>query len=154
MRAKSTYTTVSAFDSDALSTTSNSFAANDATLSASDNQIIEILFNILNSMYSVVVPDPNDVKEYLNKYFGLTDILLPICKQIRNTFKKPAQLILGVYHDPEINYEYLYVYIRLYDYSWNFMEKIDDIEDAYSREIIKTNGWLSITTDFNTPENL
>ena len=63
-----------------------------------------------------------------------------------------TQLSLEVYHDPEIEDEYLTLYVRQADYDEHVLSTIEDIRAGYEGELAGRSGWLLVTTDFRHRE--
>lgn len=71
-------------------------------------QIVEVL-NQLHQDW-IKIPKPAEVRAYLLRYPDLTDLLPFICKIARERVGIRPELSLEVYHDPEIEDEYLTLY--------------------------------------------
>jgi len=52
----------------------------------------------------VVVPRPDEVRDYLQNYPDIIDIIPSLCKKARKEFVLPTQLALELYRDPESEY--------------------------------------------------
>ncbi|MGB9597905.1 MAG: hypothetical protein ACPL7B_16595 [Candidatus Poribacteria bacterium] len=111
---------------------------------------IQQVFSQVKSL-EIMIPDSNDVQNYLLHYPDVIDLIVPICKLVRGKFKHPTQISLEIYHDPEIFDEYITVYVRQDSYDKNIMNKIEEIEKKYEKELINKNGWIIVTTDFKQP---
>jgi hypothetical protein len=57
-----------------------------------------------------------------------------------------------VYRDPEIDDEYLALYVRLSRYDDTVMERIAAAEAEYLDRLAGKSGWIQLTTDFRTPD--
>lgn len=112
---------------------------------------IENLFNLLVSM-KISIPEPAVVRNYLLVYSDMINILLPIFNKITEKFNALAQISLEVYKDPEIDDEYLTIYIRQEIYDENIMDLIDEISSECENMLAGRFGWLLITTDFQSPK--
>jgi len=98
-----------------------------------------------------MVPQPAEVRDYLLRYPDMTDLLLSVCKMARERFGAPTQLSLEVYHDPEIEDEYLTLYVRQENYDEQILDKVESICAEYEKMIAGRSGWLLVTTDFQPP---
>jgi len=81
----------------------------------------------------------------------MTDLALSVCATVSARFGAHAQLSLEVYRDPEIEDEYLTLYLRQQDYDRNLLEAIEDICEEYEEELAERSGSLLVTTDFRPP---
>ena len=99
----------------------------------------------------VRLPQPGEVRDYLLRYPDLTDLLLPVCEATRQRFGSHAQLSLEVYRDPEIEDEYVTLYVRHPEYDKCVMKAIKEIRTAYEAKLAGKSGWFLLTTDFRPP---
>jgi len=88
-----------------------------------------------------------DVFEYLSKYPDMIEVI-PDILQIAFEELKDAKFKLEVYHDPEIENEYLILYVSFSNYNKNIIEKIDAVEKKCVDLLIDKTGWLIIDADF------
>lgn len=100
---------------------------------------------------SIIIPNASDVRTYLIHYPDIIDFLPSVCEKTRERFGTDAQLSLEVYHDPEIEDEYLTLYVRKQRYDKNIMKEIKEIRSMYENMLIDKIGWLLLTTDFQAP---
>ena len=97
----------------------------------------------------VTVSQPTEVRNYLTRYSDLAGFVLPVCKAARTRFKNRAKLYLEVNRDPEIDDDYLALYIRQKTYQNDVLKIIREISREMLYEGLTTNkGWFTITTDF------
>ena len=113
----------------------------------------DITFQIENALNrllqkGITVPHPSEIRDYLIRYQDMIGLLLSVCKSVRERFGTNAQLSLEVYHDPEIEDEYLTLYVRQEKYDDNILDVIEDISTQYEDELVNKSGWLLVTTDF------
>jgi len=112
-------------------------------------QIEETLKHIQQD--GIIIPKPAEVRDYLLRYSDLADLVLSVCQLTRQRFDSQAQLSLEVYHDPEIEDEYLTLYIRQQKYDENVMKGIKEIRANYEGMLAEKTGWFLVTTDFRPP---
>jgi len=93
-----------------------------------------------------------DVFKYLSKYPDMIEIM-PNILQIAFEELKGAKFKLEVYHDPEIDDEYLILYARFSNYNKDIIEKIDAVGKKCIDFLIDKSGWLIVNTDFIKIEN-
>jgi hypothetical protein len=111
---------------------------------------IEItLINILEKQ--IIISIPNEVRDYLFRYPDILEILPTVCELTRQRFDLQTQLSLEVYNDPEIEDEYLTLYVRQKKYDNEIMNKIKEIRKNYEKFLIERKGWFLVTTDFRSP---
>jgi hypothetical protein len=91
------------------------------------------------------------VRDYLDRYPDITHLLPSVCSVTRERFGIGTRLSLEVYHDPEIDDEYLTLYVRQKHYDKQIMKTIEDIWATYDEELAERSGWLHVTTDFRPP---
>jgi hypothetical protein len=59
---------------------------------------------------------------------------------------------LELYRDPEIDDEYLTLYVRQRRYDADkLLEEIEDLRAGSQAALRETSGWLLVTTDFRPP---
>lgn len=100
----------------------------------------------------IVVPNPEEVTEYLRRYDDMLELVLEVCQLTRGCFSPATQLSLEVYHDPEIEDEYLTLYVRQEDYEKDILKKIKTILEGYGEVLADKSGWFLVTTDFQPPK--
>lgn len=96
-------------------------------------------------------PHPQEVVEYLLQYPGLYHTVINTCFNTKKVFGHNSQISLEVYHDPEIDDEYLTIFIRQEEYEPDIIEKIDAICREYERFLVNESGYLLVNTDFRPP---
>ncbi len=111
---------------------------------------IEAALNDLQGI-EVDVPQSEKVRDYLLRYFDLTSLIPLVCSMARKKFALEAYLSLELYRDPEIEDEYLVLYVRQENYDERIMDKIEDVCDEYEVMLSGKSGWLLVTTDFSPP---
>jgi len=109
--------------------------------------------NLLNWLLQnqVVVPEPREVRDYLLRYPDITGLLPFVCRLAWERLGMHTQLSLEVYHDPEIQDEYLTLYVRRPHYEEHLISAIEDVCAEYEAELVGKSGWLLVTTDFRPP---
>jgi hypothetical protein len=101
--------------------------------------------------HQVFIPQPDEVRNYLVRYFDLTKILRSTCKLAMEWFGAQTQLSLEVYHDSEVEDRYLTLYIRQANYSEDILKRIEELRAEYEIDLSDSSGWFLITTDFRPP---
>lgn len=99
----------------------------------------------------IVIPQPATVRDYLLRYPDITDLLLSVCEATRRRFDAQTQLSLEVYRDPEIEDEYVTLYVRQQKYDESVMRQIKEIRKEYEEMLVGKSGWFLLTTDFRPP---
>ena len=99
----------------------------------------------------IKIPEPGKVRSYLANFPDMTNTIPSICKMVKDTVDKETQLSLEVYQDPEIEDEYLTLYIRKNHYDEGILDLIEKISENFQKELSKKLGWLVVTTDFRPP---
>ncbi|MDZ7364199.1 MAG: hypothetical protein ONB46_26330 [candidate division KSB1 bacterium] len=111
---------------------------------------IELLLDQLRRN-QIVVPEPAEVRDYLFRYADMIDLVLSVCKSAREKFAAPTQLSLEWYRDPEIDDEYLTLYVSQKNYEANILDAIENISAPFDPELSTKSGWLLVTTVFCPP---
>ena len=106
---------------------------------------------LLREYLGFAFPNPGGVVNYLRANPGLYDAVLYACMLTEEAFGRRAQITLDVYSDPEIEDEYLTIYVRQHQYDPDIMEQIDAICDQYEAALGDQQGWIVVTTDFRPP---
>jgi hypothetical protein len=99
----------------------------------------------------VIIPCPLEVQEYLDRYSELCDILPAASKNVRDRFDENVQLSLELYRDPEIEDDYLTLYVRQEHYDSDILTELNSISASFDGQLRLTPGWFLITTDFQPP---
>ena len=99
----------------------------------------------------VLFPDPEEVRDYLRHYPAMVDLVPLVCRSVAERLGARAQLSLEVYHDPEIEDEYLTLYVRQQHYDEDIMDVIKSARAPYDAAYGTTPGWMLVTTDFEDP---
>jgi len=99
----------------------------------------------------VRIPDPAEVVEYLVRFPELISVVDAVVRLAAKMLPE-AQLTLQVYHNPEIDDQYLVLYARFASYDETTIERIRAVRDKYRPLFKNTSCWLLLTTDFRPPE--
>lgn len=102
----------------------------------------------------IKVPNPPAVCDYLERYPDIADLMQPICEVTREKFGVDAELSLEVSTDPEIDDEYLVLYVRQEKYSNRIMYTIHEIWATYQDKLVTAEGCILVTTDFQPPTDI
>lgn len=104
------------------------------------------------ALMKILIPKPDEIKYYLSQYPDIIDLIQCVCYETRNRFKLPTQISLELYSDPEINDQYLTIYIRQKEYEKDIMDKIEEIWTLYCNKLTEKSGYFLLTTDFQFPK--
>lgn len=118
--------------------------------SASQTSGIEAAFSFAWRK-GIKIPNANEVRGYLLRHSDMTDVVVQLCDMASRRLGPGAQLSLEVYHDPEIEDEYLTLYVRQERYDQRILDAIEDLCQACERQLAGRSGWLLVTTDFASP---
>jgi len=102
-------------------------------------------------LLNVKVHKLRQVRDYLIQDYPLTNNLAKICNAITHKFHQRADLTIELYIDPEIEDQYLTLYVRQFEYDSDIMNKIKEIRAQYTDLLEGKIGFLHITTDFQPP---
>ena len=100
----------------------------------------------------VRVKNTDEVKKYLMKFSDIVDLVPKVVNVAKKHFPE-AQLVLDLYLDPEIDDQYLVLYVRLNEYKEDFVERADRAEAEFLNDFVDKRGEIFLTTDFKKPEN-
>jgi hypothetical protein len=114
------------------------------------SQVESAIKHILSE--EVIIPNVEEVHNYLIRYPDIIELVEFACNETRKRFNLPTQLSLEVYHDPEIDDEYLTLYVRQEKYDYSAMDIIQKIRTVYREEYSIESGYFIVTTDFNFPK--
>lgn len=103
--------------------------------------------------YEIAIPGPLEVDQYLSDHANLKLLLPQICQRVRAEFGKAAELSLELYRDPEIDDQYLTLYVRQSRYDANITEKLDRLNEQFSVALQNCTGYFLLTTDFRLPRS-
>jgi len=108
---------------------------------------VEALLSWLQSV-PVAFPCAADVRDYVLRHEDMVDLVASACQIASTRFGKTSRLYLEVYHDPEIEDEYLTLYIRQKEYDATFLDQIGAVRAEYEENLAGKSGWFLVTTDF------
>ena len=98
----------------------------------------------------VVLGRIDQVREYLLQFPDLLDIVPVVIYSTRKHFPE-GQLTLDIYRDPEIEDQYLVLYVRLAHYDETTLDRLQKAEAAFLDALSDREGWIQLTTDFREP---
>ncbi len=99
----------------------------------------------------LLIRRPSEVREYLLDHRDMIVPLATACAATSQRFGAVAQLSLEVYRDPEIDDEYLTIYVRQGRYDDNILEVIESTWSEFEGTLVGRCGWILLTTDFGPP---
>jgi hypothetical protein len=97
---------------------------------------------------SVRIPRPQEVLAYLDRYPDMLDLVEKASAETEQEFGDDAELSLELYRDPEIDDQYLTLYVRQAAYDKHIMDRIEAVRERYRQALSDKSGWLHVTTDF------
>jgi hypothetical protein len=100
----------------------------------------------------IVVSDRRGVNKYVKAHPSLHRQLNDLFELARQTFGPDAELALSVYRDPDIDDQYLTLYVRLEQYTPDVLDHIESLNHALGDSQKGANGHILMTTDFRRPE--
>jgi hypothetical protein len=99
----------------------------------------------------VMIPNPGDVRAYLQEHADLAKLLPKVCGRVRQAFGREPELSLEVYRDPEIEDCYLTLYVRLGKYDTAIMERIEAVSVRFHDLLSAVSGHFLLATDLRSP---
>ena len=112
---------------------------------------IEETLNYLKFLTNVEIPQPDKIRDYLTYHLDMAYLLLKTSEMARLKFRSPVQLSLELHQDPEVDDEYLTLYVRQNEYDESVMKRIKQVRKEYGKIIANLSGWFLLTTDFCPP---
>jgi len=103
-------------------------------------------------LLGIRIPRPGEIRNYMLIHPDMTPVVKYVCFLAKKNWLNNAQLSLELYRDPEIEDEYLTLYVRLDRYDKTIVNTIKNIRKEYEDLLINKSGWLLLTTDFRKPE--
>ncbi len=82
----------------------------------------------------------------------MADMVVHVCDLASRCLGPQSHLSLEVYHDPEIEDEYLTLLVRQEIYDECLLDAIQDVRKEYQQELAGASGWFLVTTDFEPPK--
>lgn len=101
--------------------------------------------------YHIKIARCAEVGQYIAHNGELGPALAEICAEVRRAFGPKAELALELYRDPEVDDQYLTLYVRQVEYATDIMDRIEAVLNQFMRRLEKCSGHLLITTDFRRP---
>lgn len=105
------------------------------------------------SSKGIAIPHPSELRNYLFRHVDMLKLLIRASDLAFSRFGARAHLSLEVYQDPEINDEYLTMYVRLQKYDSTVMKQIKEIRKEYADLLKDASGWFLLTTDLKAPNS-
>lgn len=102
--------------------------------------------------YHIVIPNPRVVVEYLQKNDDLVDVLWKVAKIVSGSFQSPNEISLEVRFGDDSSDEILVVFVRMNEYPSDIFDKLDSICDEFESDLIPSEGFILLTTDFQAPK--
>jgi hypothetical protein len=99
----------------------------------------------------VLVSDRQGVNKYISAHPLLGPRVKVLCELARRAFGRNAELALNVYRDPEIDDQYLTLYVRLAEYNPDVLDRIESISQGLGDAPKRAHGHILVTTDFRRP---
>jgi hypothetical protein len=99
----------------------------------------------------VILKSDDRIRQYLLRFPDLLDVIPRAIGGVRRHLPE-SQLFFDVYHDPEMEDEYLILYVRLKNYDVSVIERIEAAEREYIDLLAQREGWLQVSTDFRGAE--
>ena len=127
-----------------------------ASLLAAEEQttsLVARIYELLSRVQrlGVILENQERVREYLLRFPDLMDVIPHAIHSVLH-FLPESRLFLDVYCDPEVEDEYLILYVRLQNYDTSVIERIEAAEREYIDLLAEKKGWLQVTTDFRELE--
>jgi hypothetical protein len=99
----------------------------------------------------IVLHNADEIGAYVESHSGMAAGIASLCENARSQFPPPTELVLGVYHDPDVvDEEYLTLYVRPPEYRDGLGQRIEEF--ASSQDELFANGAnVLVTTDFRLP---
>ena len=107
---------------------------------------IEVLLDQIKEQ-SVKLKEIDQIRNYLLRFPGLLDIIPKAIHSAKERFPE-GQLTLNIYQDPEIEDQYLVLYVRLAHYDETTLDRLQKAEAAFLDALSDREGWIQLTIDF------
>ena len=91
------------------------------------------------------------VAAYLRKHPELIEATRAAAKSMSRVISTPHECELYLERDPEIDYQYLALVVRMRSYGEGLLDLLDSIQEAADRFVPGSSGRLLVTTDFCEP---
>ncbi len=122
------------------------------TTEAIEAVLVEPLLESLRAR-GIRIPRPAEVSDYLTHYPDVIELAEKVCELTREEFDGSAELSLELYRDPEIDDQYLTLYVRPDVWDQVTWDKIERIHYGYELELADLSGWFLVMADFRAPES-
>lgn len=110
---------------------------------------IEELLKELKTL-GVLIPEPDQVKSYLSQYPSLMEKLPDICNKVKTIPQNPAEFSLEVKKRIESQEEVFTLYVRPSQYDDQLFNKLLDAMEEFGEWLSTQEGWIYVTTDFQS----
>jgi hypothetical protein len=94
------------------------------------------------------VPRPAEVRAYVNRFPDIVPVARQACDLVVTEFAGKAKFSLEVYVDPEIDDDYLMLYVQAGGYDAAINQALESIFAIYSEDMTDGTGWMMVMQDF------
>jgi predicted RNase H-like HicB family nuclease len=101
--------------------------------------------------HRVLLPNAQEVENYLAVHSEMAPILPMICADVRQTLGPDVELSLELYKDPEIDDRYLTLYVRKEKYESDILIHLETISARFNAKLEEISGYFLLATDFSRP---
>jgi hypothetical protein len=91
------------------------------------------------------------VNNYLKAHPSFGESVSALCDLARQAVGHSAELALDLYQDPEIDDEYLTLYVRLAEYKPDLLDRIESVSKQFVHAHNGMEDEILLTTDFRRP---
>jgi hypothetical protein len=101
----------------------------------------------------IVVTRPGEIVIYLRQHPDLIPIVGELAAALVEEFRgERSEIEFALYLDPEIDEQYLVLYVRLPEYDDGFIRRLKAVLRPFDDRRAKVDGWLVVTSDFEPTE--
>jgi len=99
----------------------------------------------------VSTPDPHAVLDFLTRHPDLIEPVLAIGAEAMRQARSWDTWSIAPYRDPEVDSEYLTLWLRRTDYTDDTLAIVEAIGDLAEARLAGRSGWMLVSTDFRPP---
>lgn len=97
---------------------------------------------------SIRVEGSTSVMAYLTKHTDIVGVLERLLIDVKSAFPDEAEIAIAMYRDPEVDDEYLTVYVNKRPFDDRDLETVDDVLERFSADLTGRTGWVVVMPDF------
>lgn len=98
----------------------------------------------------IAVPHPAAVQGYVRSHADMVESLLALARAAAVRLGSEARLSMEPYQDPELDDQYLTLYVSASERDRALLASIDQLNEEHEHLLANTSGWLVVAASFSS----